>query len=83
MTPHSSDDDDRAYREQDEVSEARANDPLLTFAAYLKHFQILDEKLDNEIHNDVMQLVNEATEYAENAPYALPQDALKFVYGQL
>ena len=83
LTPHSSDDDDRAYREQDEVSKAKANDPLLTFAVYLKRFQILDEKLDNEIHNEVMQLVNEATEYAENAPYALPEEALKFVYGQL
>jgi len=50
---------------------------------YLKRFQILDEKLDNEILNEVMQMVNEATEYAENAPYALPEEALKFVYGQL
>lgn len=83
LTPHSSDDDDRTYREQDEVSKAKANDPLLTFAVYLKRFQILDEKLDNEILNEVMQMVNEATEYAENAPYALPEEALKFVYGQL
>jgi 2-oxoisovalerate dehydrogenase E1 component alpha subunit len=29
-----------------------------------------------------MQQVNEATDYAENAPYAAPEDALKYVYAE-
>ncbi len=31
LTPHSSDDDDRSYRTQDEVAEAKTKDPLITF----------------------------------------------------
>ena len=82
LTAHSSDDDDRAYRAQDEVVEAKANDPLLTFSAYLKEFAILNDELEQEIHAEVMRTVNEATEYAENAPYASPESALDYVYGE-
>lgn len=81
LTPHSSDDDDRTYRAQDEVTEAKSKDPILTFAAYLKHFEILTDEYEKEINTDIMRLVNEATDYAENAPYANPEEALKYVYG--
>ena len=80
LTPHSSDDDDRSYREQEEVVKARSNDPLVTFASYLKTHHILTVDQENELNKDVMLQVNEATEYAENAPYAAPEDALKYVY---
>src|SRR5699024_3320812 len=36
LTPHSSDDDDRRYREESEVLEAKKNDGLITFANYLR-----------------------------------------------
>ena len=32
LTPHSSDDDDRSYREREEVAEAKKKDPLIKFA---------------------------------------------------
>lgn len=81
LTPHSSDDDDRTYREQEEVVQAKSNDPLLTFGNYLKTNKILTEEKEMELNEVVMYQVNEATEYAENAPYAAPEDALKYVYG--
>jgi 2-oxoisovalerate dehydrogenase E1 component alpha subunit len=82
LTPHSSDDDDRSYRAQDEVAEAKSKDPLLTFSAYLKESGVMNDQLENEINAQIMKLVNEATDYAENAPYAEPEHALKYVYGQ-
>ncbi len=36
LTAHSSDDDDRVYRDKEEVEEAKKNDSIVTFAAYLK-----------------------------------------------
>lgn len=81
LTPHSSDDDDRTYRAQDEVAEAKTKDPLLTFSAYLKGTGILTDELETEINEQIMNLVNEATEYAETAPYAQPEQAMKYVYG--
>lgn len=80
LTAHSSDDDDRLYRESDEVEEARKNDSIITFASYLKDNEILTEASEEELHEEIGNLVNEATEYAEEAPYAEPEEALKFVY---
>lgn len=82
LTPHSSDDDDRTYRPPDEVAEAKTRDPLITFAAYLKETGVMYDELEDEINEMILKMVNEATEYAENAPYAPPEDALKFVYGE-
>lgn len=82
LTPHSSDDDDRSYRAPAEVAEAKTNDPIITFGAYLKETGVLDDQLEKEINERVMKLVNEATDYAENAPYAQAEDALKHVYDE-
>ncbi|WP_174734197.1 thiamine pyrophosphate-dependent dehydrogenase E1 component subunit alpha [Mesobacillus harenae] len=82
LTPHSSDDDDRTYREADEVAAAKAKDPIITFGAYLKEANILDEAKAKEINERVMKLVNEATDYAESAPYADAESALKYVYAE-
>lgn len=82
LTPHSSDDDDRSYRTRDEVEKAKTEDPILTFGAYLKEIDLLDEEKETEINKRVMKIVNEATDYAENAPYAKAEDALKFVYAE-
>ncbi|MEH7383096.1 thiamine pyrophosphate-dependent dehydrogenase E1 component subunit alpha [Bacillus sp. JJ1533] len=82
LTAHSSDDDDRAYREQEEVAEAKKNDPILSFATYLKETGVLDEQKEKEIGDRIAKLVNEATDYAESAPYAEPEYALKHVYAE-
>lgn len=82
LTPHSSDDDDRAYRDQEEVQEAKRQDPIIRFKAYLEEAGVLTAEKTEEIENKVTQLVDEATEYAENAPYADPEDALKYVYAE-
>ncbi|HZG71542.1 MAG TPA: thiamine pyrophosphate-dependent dehydrogenase E1 component subunit alpha, partial [Chondromyces sp.] len=80
LTAHSSDDDDRAYRSPDEIEKAKSNDPIITFGAYLKETGVMNDEIEKEINNRVMAKVNEATDYAENAPYAVPEDALKHVY---
>nr|WP_156035986.1 thiamine pyrophosphate-dependent dehydrogenase E1 component subunit alpha [Virgibacillus halodenitrificans] len=80
LTAHSSDDDDRQYRESDEVEEAKQKDSIITFAAYLKEVGILTEEVEKELNQEIGSIVNEATDYAENAPYADPEDALKYVY---
>lgn len=81
FTPHSSDDDDR-YRAQEEVKTAKEKDPVVLFSRYLKEAGLLDEEKEKEIDARVMQTVNEATDYAEKAPYAKPEDTLRFVYGE-
>jgi 2-oxoisovalerate dehydrogenase E1 component alpha subunit len=82
FTAHSSDDDDKVYRDQEEVKKAKELDPIPNFAKYLKELNILTDEKDKEIQNRVMKTVNEATDYAENAPYADPEHALKYVYAE-
>ncbi len=82
LTAHSSDDDDRVYRDKEEVEEAKKNDSIVTFAAYLKEVGVLTEESEKQMLDEILHIVNEATEYAENAPYAAPEDALKHVYAE-
>lgn len=82
LTAHSSDDDDRVYRDKEEVEEAKKKDSIITFAAYLKEAGVLTEESEKQMLDEIMHIVNEATEYAENAPYAASEDALKHVYAE-
>lgn len=82
LTPHSSDDDDRSYRAPSEVAEAKTQDPIITFGAYLKETGVMDDALEKELNDQVMAIVNEATDYAENAPYADAESALQYVYAE-
>ncbi|QHZ47591.1 thiamine pyrophosphate-dependent dehydrogenase E1 component subunit alpha [Bacillus sp. NSP9.1] len=82
LTPHSSDDDDRSYREREEVAEAKKNDPIIKFAQYLKDAGLLDEQSEKEMTDEITNVVNEATDYAEHAPYADPEEALRHVYAE-
>lgn len=80
LTSHSSDDDHRQYRSKEELEKEKGKDPILTFSAYLKEVNVLTDELEQEIDEKIMQEVNEATDYAENAPYAEPESALLHVY---
>lgn len=82
LTPHSSDDDDRSYRDREEVAAAKEKDSIITFAVYLKELGLLNDEKEKEMNDRIMKIVNEATDYAENAPYADPEHAMKYVYAE-
>lgn len=80
LTPHSSDDDDRTYREKDEVDEAKKKDSLITFGNYLRETGILTTEREKDLEQELKDIINDATEYAEEAPYASPESLMDFVY---
>ncbi|OCS88632.1 thiamine pyrophosphate-dependent dehydrogenase E1 component subunit alpha [Caryophanon tenue] len=82
LTAHSSDDDQRQYRSSEELEAQKEQDPLPRFEAYLVEHGVLDTAALENMHQDIKQLVNEATDYAEEAPYATPETALQYVYGE-
>jgi 2-oxoisovalerate dehydrogenase E1 component alpha subunit len=82
LTPHSSDDDDSVYRSKEEVAEAKEKDAIFTFATYLREVGVLTEEKENEIIERIAKTVDEATDYAENAPYAEAESAMKYVYAE-
>src|SRR5215210_3086275 len=82
LTAHSSDDDDRRYREREEIEEWRLKDPIVRFEKYLMESGILDEERKEEISAEIKAEVAEASEYAEEAPFADPEEALERVYAE-
>lgn len=81
LTPHSSDDDDRTYRGREEVEQAKQRDPVLLFRGYLLEHGLMTEADDGQLREKISSEVDEATDYAEGAPYAAPESALDHVYG--
>jgi len=82
LTAHSSDDDQRQYRDAEELENEKKLDPIPMFAAYLKEVGALTDELENEMEERIMKEVNEATDYAESAAYAEPESAMLHVYAE-
>lgn len=80
LVPHSSDDDDRTYRSREEVEAAKQKDPITLFRKYLLENGAINEEELTAIEERVIAEVDEATEYAERAPYPDPESTLKHVY---
>ena len=82
LTAHSSDDDDWRYREREEVEEWRLKDPIIRFEKYLEEAGVLDAEKKEEMAAGIKVEIDEAVEYAEEAPYADPEEALERVYAE-
>ena len=82
LTAHSSDDDDRRYREREEIEAWRRKDPIARFEKYLEEAGLLDEEKKEEMAAWIKAEVDEAVEYAEAAPYADPEETLERVYAE-
>jgi 2-oxoisovalerate dehydrogenase E1 component alpha subunit len=79
LVPHTSDDDERRYRTAEEVEEWRKKDPIPRFAAWLHEHDVANKKAIDELQVRAAQEVDEATDYAENAPTPAPETALDHV----
>jgi 2-oxoisovalerate dehydrogenase E1 component len=77
---HSSEDDQRRYRSQEELDQLAANDGLARFRKRLLDEGILDEKTANAYDEQVKEEVTRATRQGLDSPDAKPEDALTNVY---
>lgn len=80
ITSHSSDDDQRRYRDPEEIAAVQARDPILKARQYLMDHGLLDEAGHQELERKVTAVVDDATDWAEAQPYAAPEEALRHVY---
>jgi 2-oxoisovalerate dehydrogenase E1 component alpha subunit len=80
ITPHSSDDDDRRYRSENERAAAQQRDPVRCFAGYLREHGVLDAELDQAVRARISARVDEALAYAEQAAPPPPSSAFDYVY---
>jgi len=77
---HSSEDDQRRYRSQEELEQLAANDCLSRFRTNLVEAGILSEKQVEECEAEVKAEVGKATRAGLDSPDAKPEDALTNVY---
>jgi 2-oxoisovalerate dehydrogenase E1 component alpha subunit len=82
ITPHSSDDDDRSYRSREEVEQNKRNDGLLRAQAVLEREEVLAAQDLEQMETRAKELVDEAVQYAEAAPYPDAEEALYPVYAE-
>src|SRR5437660_5092782 len=78
---HSSEDDQRRYRSQEELEHLTENDCLQRYRRRLLEEKILSEKEAIEYEESVKDEVNRATREALDARDARPEEALTHVYG--
>lgn len=69
MTPHSSDDDDRSYRSEEEIEAMKANDPLHCFAKTLKEMKVLANPAMEQMEARAKEEIDQAVKFATEAPY--------------
>jgi 2-oxoisovalerate dehydrogenase E1 component alpha subunit len=81
--PHSSDDDDRTYRSREEVEAWKKKDPVLLMRRYLESVGLMDDSRAQEYETRAKQAVDDANEFARNAPYPPAEAALGNVWGEL
>lgn len=81
FTAHSSDDDERTYRPAEEIKEEHAHDPNKMFRARLIEAGVMSESEAAEIDARIKATVNDATDFAENAPYPDVAGLTLDVYG--
>lgn len=82
LTPHSTSDNDLAYRTKEEVDYHRELDGLPKFRQYLIDCGIWSEAQDEQLLEEIAAVIKDATEYADAAPYPDPEDTLKYVYAE-
>ena len=78
--PHTSDDDDKSYRSRDEVEQAKARDPLVQFASYLREHDLLDDAAHEALRAEIKEEIDEAIRAAWEAPDPDPDTALRHVF---
>ncbi|MGL4521137.1 MAG: thiamine pyrophosphate-dependent dehydrogenase E1 component subunit alpha [Bacilli bacterium] len=83
LTPHSSDDNDKMYRTEEDLAKSKANDCLLKTEQTLLAWNIMTEEEIKEKHAELKEIVQQATKQAEQSAYAPPEHALRYVYEEV
>lgn len=82
VSPHSTSDDDMAYRTKEEVDKHILNDGIPKFRTYLEEIGIWNEEMEAAMQQELALEIKEATEYGDKAPFPTPESTLRHVYAE-
>lgn len=80
LSPHSTSDNDLAYRTKEEVDENRAKDGIPKYKQYLIDAGIWSEEQDAQLNTELRAIIDDATNYGDKAPFPTPESTLLHVY---
>lgn len=80
MDSHSSSDDQKKYRSQEELNEMVERDPILQTELYLQRHRILDEKQMQEMREQTKVTVDQAANEADQEPAPRTDGLLAHIY---
>jgi pyruvate dehydrogenase E1 component alpha subunit len=80
---HTTSDDAKKYRQDQELKEWEDKDPLIRLKAYLLAKGLLEEKEDEEVWKDAKERTERYVAEAEAFPAPTIDDAFKHTYGQM
>lgn len=80
LSPHSTSDNDLAYRTKEEVEENWEKDGIPKMKTYLIDQGLWSEEQEETWSRDISQQLKEAIVAAENSPFPNPEDTLLHVY---
>ncbi|WP_276351878.1 thiamine pyrophosphate-dependent dehydrogenase E1 component subunit alpha [Cohnella caldifontis] len=82
VTAHSTSDNDLAYRTKEEVEIHKAKDGIPVYRRYLTELGLWSDEKEDELTRRLRAMIDEATEYAEKAPFQPPEDSFRYVYAE-
>jgi pyruvate dehydrogenase E1 component alpha subunit len=80
---HTTADDATKYRNEAELKEWEAKDPLKRFQVYLKDKGLWNENIEKAVQEETAADVEKAVAEAEGAPPPPPEDAFRYTYKQM
>lgn len=82
LQSHSSSDDQKKYRKDEELEQDRLNDPIEKFVDKLKSKKILNEEEYNKIQDEIRKEIDAAADRAFDASDPSAEEAAKYVYDE-
>jgi 2-oxoisovalerate dehydrogenase E1 component alpha subunit len=83
MGPHSSSDDPKRYRTEQELQEWQKRDPLARFRKYLERKSIWSEADEKKTQDETNHEIDEAIQHAEKLPKPALETLFTDVYAEM
>lgn len=80
LTSHSSDDDQRRYRDPEEMTTLTERDPIAIFGQELREIGVLTDEFEAQMRAEIKQEINDASRAAEGRPDPDTDAAERWVY---
>ncbi len=80
ISPHSTSDNDLAYRTKEEVDHHKQLDGVPRFKEYLVNYGIWNDELEAALRAEIKKQLDEASSYADKAPFPSPESVMYHVY---